>query len=285
VNFYLGVIVITALHAAMGVGAEVHQRRTGTLCLAHGALAGTAAYIYAILGVEYLAAPFAALLAVCISTGMGALLALPARRLGPLQYALITFAVQALWSATVLTWRGLTGGALGIAGVPPLVRSSLISSLHLHVALSCILVIVAVRLLRWSERHPLSTAFAALTRSEELASAIGIPARTLRLFAGSLHGAIVGAAGVLFASYLSFIDPTIFSTDLSVIVLACSLVGRPRAVWGPLVGSFVLVAVPDLLRLVGLNASAAAHMRLTLGGAFLTLIATRSHLFAQAEHP
>lgn len=283
--FYLGILVVTALYAAMGIGAEVHQRRTSTLSLAHGALAGTAAYVYALLSTEHVAAPLAAVIAICVSSGFGAVLALPARRLGSLQYTLVTFAVQALWSAAALGCRGITGGALGIADVPQIIHCSVGPALYLHVVLSVLLVVVAVRVLLWSERHPLSTAFAVLARSEELAFTLKLPTRALRMLAGSVHGVVIGAAGVLLASYLRFVDPTIFSIDLSVVVLAGSLVGRPRAWWGPLIGSVVLIAFPELLRLVGLGASSTAYLRLALSGAVLVLLASRSFVNERVAQP
>lgn len=109
-NFQLMLIFIIA---ALGLNVIM---MSGLLSLAHGALIGIGAYAFA---VSYIAwkMPFAASvsLAILLPAIVGAVLALPSKKLGTFALGMITLGFAGLFQALVLNAQGLTGGGNGIS--------------------------------------------------------------------------------------------------------------------------------------------------------------------------
>jgi branched-chain amino acid transport system permease protein len=82
----------------------------------------------------------------------------------------------------------------------------------------------------------------------------------------------VAVAGVLYASYVSYIDATSATLDESILMVCMLLVGGMANFRGPLVGAAVLVALPEVLRMVHLPDAMAANVRLLIYGILLVLI-------------
>ena len=87
----------------------------------------------------------------------------------------------------------------------------------------------------------------------------------------ALSAPIAAVAGVLYAHYLTYIDPNSFTVMESILILSMLIVGGAGTITGPLIGATLLVAVPELLRFVGLPTSLAADIREMLYGALLVL--------------
>jgi len=85
----------------------------------------------------------------------------------------------------------------------------------------------------------------------------------------SVSGSVAGAAGALYASYVSFVDPSSFTVMESVGILAMVIVGGAGGLWGPIVGAVLLVTLPEVLRFVGLPGAAAGSVRQILYGTAL----------------
>jgi len=59
---------------------------------------------------------------------------------------------------------------------------------------------------------------------------------------------LAGVSGALYASYLSFAQPGEWSLLLSIQFIAAIIVGGLGTVWGPLLGSAVVFALPTVLK-------------------------------------
>src|SRR5436190_1167271 len=79
---------------------------------------------------------------------------------------------------------------------------------------------------------------------------LGLPAGLVRLELGVLYGCSLGAIGAALGAYLSFIEPGMFSTRLSVTMLAIAFAGVALPTWGVTIGVVLTVGVPQLLRYV-----------------------------------
>ncbi|GHT36965.1 hypothetical protein FACS189427_09330 [Planctomycetales bacterium] len=67
--------------------------------------------------------------------------------------------------------------------------------------------------------------------------------------------------GVLYAHYISYIDPTSFTVDESIFILSIVIIGGMRNLWGSVFAAAFLVFLPEALRFVGLPNSIAANLR------------------------
>ena len=73
----------------------------------------------------------------------------------------------------------------------------------------------------------------------------------------------------MYATYISYIDPTSFTVMESIFIISIVIIGGAGNLWGSVVGAVVLVALPELLRFIGLPGSIAANVRQMLYGSLL----------------
>jgi branched-chain amino acid transport system permease protein len=110
-------------------------------------------------------------------------------------------------------------------------------------------------------------------RDDELAaSSIGKSAQYYRFSAFLIAGMLSAAAGSLYAVSISLVDPTSFTLDESIFILMALSIGGSGNLVGPLVGTAVAVLLPEVLRLVPIEAGHAANIRQIIYGLLLILI-------------
>ena len=110
-------------------------------------------------------------------------------------------------------------------------------------------------------------------RDDELAArGLGKNTRMLKLQAFLIACAMVAVAGGLYASYVSYIDPTSFTLDESILMISMIIIGGTGNFRGPVIGALTLIAIPEILRFVHIPDSIAANVRLLAYGLLLIII-------------
>ena len=79
-------------------------------------------------------------------------------------------------------------------------------------------------------------------------------------------------AGSLFASYITFIDPTQFVLFESIFILAIIILGGLANLKGSILGALFLIVLPEILRFVGFPVDIAAQMRQVVYGFLLIIL-------------
>jgi branched-chain amino acid transport system permease protein len=262
--FLLGVLTLTVIFAAAGLPAAWLQRRLGLLSIAHMAVIGTGAYGYA--RVAAAAGPSVGVLAATVCGCLvGALTtSLSFRSVGE-YFALSSFALQIGWYTLVSNTRALTGGMLGLAGVPRPPGSEMIGSAGATLLLLVIFSSLWILASKLFSRSWIDTGFAVIARSGELGRTLGFPERRLRLGGGLFYGSLMGIVGAATAGFVSFVSPPLFDTGGSVTVLALGFLGQRRLIFTA-IGSVLIVGLPECLRLTGMGSAETAYLRLALAG-------------------
>ncbi|MBZ0303724.1 MAG: branched-chain amino acid ABC transporter permease [Anaerolineae bacterium] len=88
----------------------------------------------------------------------------------------------------------------------------------------------------------------AIREDEDVAAAMGINTAKAKLLAFTLSAATGGLAGGIFASKLGTIFPNSFSLLVSVNVLSLIIIGGMGSIPGIVIGAFVLIGLPEILR-------------------------------------
>ena len=83
---------------------------------------------------------------------------------------------------------------------------------------------------------------------------------------------LAAVAGSLFASYISYIDPSTFSLNESIFILSLVILGGLANVNGSVFGAIFFILLPEILRFVGFPPDIAAQMRQVAYGAILVLL-------------
>ncbi len=266
IYFEIYAIVAMSLNLLIGYG--------GLLQIAHAAYYGIGAYAAALLWTKFGWGFFPGLAAGAFAAGVLSLLvSLPAWRLKGDYFVMISIAVQALIYAALYNWIGLTNGPFGISGIsrPELIDYNFVTtgSVTVLYGILALGLVMIMALLKWS---PFGRALQAMRDDELAARSVGIPVDWLKLQAFALASAMVGIAGGLYAAYVSYIDPTSFSLNESILMLSMVIVGGTGNVRGPLVGAAVLILLPEALRFLHLPDAIAANVRLLAYGLLLVLM-------------
>jgi branched-chain amino acid transport system permease protein len=88
----------------------------------------------------------------------------------------------------------------------------------------------------------------AVREREAAASLMGVDVGRAKVAAFVVSAAFAGISGALYASYLSFAQPTQFSLAMSIQFIAAIIVGGMGTATGPLLGSAVVFALPSVLK-------------------------------------
>ena len=269
-SFALGVAALVGIFILASLGAARFERSLGLLSIAHAAVLGTGSYVYAISCERGMSVPASVAFALLLTTGVGVLVAAISERIVGEDFALATFAVQVLWFGIAANYQGLTHGMLGISGIPHVLSSSVATPAVGEAGICAFLILLAGAAWGYIERSPFEMTAAVVRRSGELARTLGFSATLTRAQIGAVYGLLQGFSGVLLGSFLSFIDPTLFSANLSVVVIAIASFAR-RGVAGVVVGAFMIVAIPQMARLSGASPARASYLQMLFAGAVVCL--------------
>lgn len=228
----------------------------GMLAIANAAFMGIGAYTSAILTMNYgLPFPVALLggmLAPCVTAFV---IGKPTLRLSGVYLAMATLAFGEVVRIAVLNAESLTGGALGLNGIPQ-------STQWWHVALALVLTLVVLWRLR---RSKVGRAFESIKEDETAAGLMGIDVSAYKMLAFVLGAAIAGLAGALNAHLTFFISPGEYGFDRAVEILTMTILGGINGLTGPVAGAVILTLLPEALRTF-------QDFRLVVNGFILVLI-------------
>ena len=214
----------------------------GLLTVANAAFMAIGAYSSALVTLHTETAFFSALV---LGSLLPALVALvigrPTLKLSGVYLAMATLAFGEVVRIAILNAEDLTGGALGLNGIPQLTSWFSVA----------VVVSVAVYVLLRSARSRLGRTMAAIRQDEVATEVIGINVRAYKLFAFVMGAALAGLAGGLNAHFTFFISPNEYGFDRGVEILAMGVLGGTGSPWGAVLGGILITLLPELLRGLG----------------------------------
>ena len=260
--YYLHLVVVIAIFSIVTIGLDIVFGYTGEVSIGHAALMGIGAYTAGVLSFQLGIGFWPSLpLGIAISAAFGALLALPALRVTGPYLAMVTLAFGTIVQILINEMTFLTNGPLGIALKKPLfvdlrdwsdtfpfldmsvARMRDMEFYFVAMAALLLTLVVVNRLL--ASRY--GRAFEALRDSPIASDCMGVSVYRHKVLAFVLSSGLAGLAGVLFAYSEQYIAPNNFSFELSIqFLLAVTMGGRKSRV-GPMLGSAIVVYLPNLL--------------------------------------
>jgi branched-chain amino acid transport system permease protein len=205
---------------------------------------------------------------VLVSVFAGIILGLPVLRMRGDYLAIVTLGfgeiIRILAGSDLL--KPLIGGAQGLLKIPKpaLGNFSLIQPGQLYFVILAGVLLAAFLSLRLSQAR-LGRQWMAMREDEDVAEAMGINLVSTKLLAFAIGAAFSGLSGAIFASKLTSIFPNSFKLETSILVLSLIIVGGLGSLPGVIVGSIILVGLPEVLREFG-------EFRLLMYGALLVVM-------------
>jgi branched-chain amino acid transport system permease protein len=170
-----------------------------------------------------------------------------ALRTAAVTFLMITLAVGQMLYALAIKWRQVTGGSDGLIGIPrPTGFGVPMDGARIYLV-ALILCVAVYWLLRRILNAPFGRTLIGIRENEGRMRALGCNVQAYKLAAFVLAGGLAGLAGVLFTQFQGFISPSEVHWHRSGQLLIMIVIGGVDSLIGPLLGSFVVIAVQDWL--------------------------------------
>jgi len=272
-EYLLHLLIFISIYTILSQSLSLTAGYSGLMSIAHAAFYGIGAYTTAILAVNYgfsflLTLPLAIL--VCGITAL--IVAIVSIRTVDDYFIVITLGIQVVVFSIMNNWQGLTRGPLGIPDIPPINIFGLSIDNHLSfLALSSFFMGLIWFLLNNITRSSFGKILIALSEDEIFTKSLGKNVNKAKVISFTISAMFASVAGVLYAHYISYIDPTSFTIDESIFILSIVIIGGMRNLKRITMVAVFLVLLPEALRFVGMPNSIAANMRQIVYGTCLIL--------------
>lgn len=235
---YIPVFDLFLLHLGFAFSQYI-ALRSGVFSLATAGFAAIGAYAAGILSVRLgLPSGLGILVATLLGTGAALVLSLPLSKLRGVYQAIATVAFVQIVVSLNIYLEGLTGGAMGLNGIPHTVGTP-----ELFVA------VAAVTYLMWAINSTrLGRTFDVVREDEAVAVSLGVPMARYQALGFALSGAVAGLFGGLEAHHTYALEPNQFGFTFLIAILSYVVLGGRKSVLGSIVGTAVLIALPELAR-------------------------------------
>lgn len=269
---HIGIMLCIYIILVLSTNLTVGMANLLTMCQA--AFYGIGAYIGTYFLMQFNLPFIVIALIVMLATGVTSLLVSYASvKLKGDYFILATLGFQMIVYTILYNWISVTRGPYGIPGIPSIKLFGIwsLNGIYAYFFLSLILAVIVALVFSRLQLSPYGRMLKAIRTDELSAKALGRNTIRLKSWAFFISAAFAGVAGLVYASYMSYIDPTSFTLDESIFIITALFIGGIGSrVWGPVVGAAVVVILPELLRFVGLPDAVAANLRQVIYG--LTLI-------------
>lgn len=267
-NYLLHILIMVNIYAVLALSLNLLVGYAGLLSICHAAFYGIGAYVGTLLMVNVgLGFWPALLLAVAVTVLLSLTISVPALRLKGDYFVLASLGFQVITFSILYNWTSLTRGPYGISGIPqPTVLGLEINSPLAYFLFTGAIALVCISLLYLIGHSPFGRVLKAIRDDEMAASALGKNISRYKITAFAIAAGFAAVPGVLFAGYLQYIDPTSFTIMESVFILSIIIIGGTGNTIGPLLGTVLLLFLPEALRFLGMPDAIAANMRQVIYG-------------------
>lgn len=251
--YFIHLLILIGIYIILAVSLQLSLGYSGLLNLGHIAFFGIGAYTSALLALSGYSSIFCLLSAGAISALFGYLLSIPTNKLKGDYFALTSLGFSFVIYSILLNWNELTRGPLGLPGIPRPILFGL--NFSDNVSFLFLVIIIALFSYLFISRVTNSLFGKALeaTRDDELATrSLGKNTFSLKSTSLTISAFFAGLAGSLFASYITYIDPSSFTFTNLIPILLIVIIGGIASLQGTFLATIIIVLLPEIFRFVGL---------------------------------
>jgi branched-chain amino acid transport system permease protein len=263
--------VMVAIYSILALSLNLLIGYSGIFSLAHAAIYGIGAYASALAALK-LGLGFWGGMVVAASAGAfaSALVAIPSLRVAGDYYVVASFGLQVVVLAVFMNWTDLTNGHGGLPGIPrPNLFGWVIDQPFKYVFLAAAFAVLTWAICWRLTNSAFGRVLQAIRDDEIAALAMGKNVVLVKIVIACISSALGAMAGSLYAHYITYINPSSFSLHESIFIATLVILGGSERLAGPIVGAFVLLAIPELLKFLAIPDTIAAPMRQIIYGALL----------------
>lgn len=273
-EYLINLAILFCIYGTLALSLNMVVGMAGLLSLAQAAFYGIGAYAAAIGMTELGLGFFSTLLLGMLANGILAFVV--GKILSRFQgdyYAIVSAGLSVIVFSVLLNWKDLTNGPLGIFGIPkPEIGSFRLISNFSYLVLCLAAVALSCGIYVLFDRSSFGRTLKALREDEQLTRLQGYNTKHFKSIVFVVSAMMSGIAGAMFASYISFIDPSTFQLKEGIFLFTIIIVGGLSSAKGSIVGALILISLPEVLRFIGLPYETAAQLQQIIYGALLVLM-------------
>jgi branched-chain amino acid transport system permease protein len=253
-DYVLSLIPFISINVLLAVSLNLTVGYTGLMAVTQGSSMGVGAYGAAVLATRF---DLNIVPAIAIGAVLGALVGILfmvlVAQLGTDDFILASFAFQMSIIALLNQWSDVTGGTLGLAGIPqPQVGGAVADTAFSQALVSVVICGLAAVFLFYLGRARWALILRAMRESERAAEAVGKNTKRIKVSVFAVSSGFAALAGGIYASVIGIITPSNFDITQSILIIAFLLVGGIGRMWGAALGAAALYLLPELIQHFGL---------------------------------
>ncbi len=273
-EYILHLAILITIYTILAQSLSIVAGYSGQISLAHAGFYGIGAYTTALLLVNYGLSVLVTLpLAMLLSGIIAYIVSKIAVKTVDDYYIIITLGIQVVIFSIMNNWQEVTRGPLGIPGIPSIkIFGFAFDSKISFFILSAIIASLVWYLIHNLVSSPYGRVLKALSEDEVFTKSLGKNVYKAKIISFTISGMLASVAGVLYAHYISYIDPTSFTVDESIFILSIVIIGGMRNQTKIFLATVFLILLPEILRFIGMPSNIAANMRQIIYGIALVLV-------------
>jgi branched-chain amino acid transport system permease protein len=273
-EYFCHILITVMIFIILGIAYNLVMGYAGIISLAHAVFFAVGGYTTALLMLHF-GLPFLVVILASIFTAgvIGAAFMLLVGRVRSDYLVIVTLGFQLVFISVLINLKSLTGGTTGLMGIPrPELFGFQFSSEPSYAVLAVILTGIAFMVAWFINGSPFGRSLKAIREDEVGAQSLGKNIVRYKFIIFAISGALAGIAGSLYAPYQQFINPYDFTLFESIIIMVIVIVGGAGNLWGAVIGGFVLVSIPEVLRFIPITSIFMAQLREVIFGLALLLV-------------
>ena len=187
----------------------------------------------------------AIIIAALLASLIGTIIAAIAVRLKGEYFAMVTLGLVFIAIAIARNWISLTRGALGIPGVPDIIRDN-----FYYMIFSWAVAGLSILFFYNFVNSETGKILQAIRDDETAAAILGKNTYFYKVLSIAISTFFAGIAGSLFVHHINFIDPSVFDLEFFIFVISMLIAGGLASITGSIVGVFALSIVSEAMRYI-----------------------------------
>lgn len=249
--YFLHLMILVMIYGAVALNWNIAVGYSGILHLAQVPFFVLGGYTSAILAIRFGISPWIGILvAAIVVIGLSLATGVVSMRVKGIYLLFITLGIQFLMYSIVLYFIEWTNGDIGLL-VPPLeIFGIKINQFNILPSffIALILVVSSLILNKKIIDSELGLAIMSLRDSEDYAISRGVSPFRTKLSVFVLSSWLTGICGAFYGHYLGTVGPWDLGWHLVILFLASIVIGGMKSLYGPLLGTFILLFSSELFR-------------------------------------
>jgi len=273
-DYIVHLLILISIFGILGLSLNLVVGYTGLLSATHAGFYGIGAYVVALSMKNFevnffLAFPISIIITMIAAMFIGIVLS----KFKDDIYALGSFGFAIITYGLMLNLQNVTRGPLGIPGISrPEIFGFAFSSNTSFLVLSIVFLLLVYIIVRYITKSSYGRVLQAIRENEKTIKFFGYKTYWYKLSIFMISAGLAAVAGGLFATYVTFIDPSSFTLAESIFLISMIILGGLANNKGAIVGVIIMILLPELLRFVGFPTEIAAQMRQVIYGLMLVLM-------------